>query len=223
MAAVTDDKYSLEIASIEASVAAKSVASDVLFDAKGDLIVGVANNSAAKVVVGANGTVLKANSATTTGLEWGTVSGGAGSVATDVIFDAKGDLPVGTGADTAVKLIAGANGTYLKVNSATATGLEWSAASAGSGITRSVNVTAANYTLGSAALTDYTYLVAGLHTGTLPTAVGNSNQYTVKNNHSTNVTLGTTAAQLVEGSTTISIPPQNSVDVISDGSAWRIV
>jgi len=125
MAAVTDDKYSLEIASIEASVAAKSVASDVLFDAKGDLIVGVANNSAARVVVGANGTVLKANSATSTGVEWGAVSGGAGSVAADVIFDVKGDLPVGTGADAAARLPVGANGTFLKTNSATATGLEW--------------------------------------------------------------------------------------------------
>ena len=43
------------------------------------------------------------------------------------IFDAKGDLLVGTGADTVGKLTVGANGYVLLANSATATGLEWGA------------------------------------------------------------------------------------------------
>jgi hypothetical protein len=51
--------------------------------------------------------------------------GGGGSVATDTIFDTKGDLPVGTGSDTAAKLPAGTNGWYLKANSAATTGLEY--------------------------------------------------------------------------------------------------
>ena len=42
------------------------------------------------------------------------------------IFDAKGDLLVATAADTAGKLALGTNGYYLKVNTSTATGLEWS-------------------------------------------------------------------------------------------------
>jgi len=53
-------------------------------------------------------------------------AGGGGSVATDTIFDAKGDLPVGTGADTAAKLTVGANGTLLEADSAQSTGLKWS-------------------------------------------------------------------------------------------------
>lgn len=52
-------------------------------------------------------------------------SGGGGSVATDVIFDAKGDLPVGTGADTAAKLTAGTNGFALVADSSTSSGLAW--------------------------------------------------------------------------------------------------
>jgi hypothetical protein len=40
-------------------------------------------------------------------------------------IDAKGDLFVGTAADTIGKLTAGSNGLYLKTNSSTATGLEW--------------------------------------------------------------------------------------------------
>ena len=45
----------------------------------------------------------------------------------ETIFDAKGDLLVGTAADTVGKLTVGANGYVLKANSATATGLEWGA------------------------------------------------------------------------------------------------
>lgn len=41
------------------------------------------------------------------------------------VFDAKGDLLVGTAADTVGKLTLGTNGYVLKANSATATGLEW--------------------------------------------------------------------------------------------------
>ncbi len=55
---------------------------------------------------------------------WSTPAG-SGSVATDAIFDAKGDLPVGTGADTASKLTVGANDTVLIADSAQATGLKW--------------------------------------------------------------------------------------------------
>jgi hypothetical protein len=55
----------------------------------------------------------------------------AGSVATDPIFDAKGDLAVGTGADAAARLATGTNGFVLTADSATATGLKWAAAAAG--------------------------------------------------------------------------------------------
>jgi hypothetical protein len=46
-------------------------------------------------------------------------------------IDAKGDLVVGTGADTFSRLAVGTNGHTLVANSATATGLEWQAASSG--------------------------------------------------------------------------------------------
>jgi hypothetical protein len=44
--------------------------------------------------------------------------------------DAKGDLIVGTGADTATKLTAGSNTYVLTADSTTASGLVWSAAPA---------------------------------------------------------------------------------------------
>jgi hypothetical protein len=44
-------------------------------------------------------------------------------------IDAKGDLLVGTLADTVSRLAVGSNGTYLQADSSTATGLKWSAVS----------------------------------------------------------------------------------------------
>jgi hypothetical protein len=55
---------------------------------------------------------------------WATPSGG-GSVATDTIYDAKGDLPVGTGSNTAARLAVGANGKTLIADSAESTGVRW--------------------------------------------------------------------------------------------------
>jgi hypothetical protein len=49
------------------------------------------------------------------------------NVLSPTLFDAKGDLLVGTAADTVGKVAVGTNGHYLKANSATATGLEWAA------------------------------------------------------------------------------------------------
>jgi hypothetical protein len=62
---------------------------------------------------------------------WATLGGGGGSVDTDVIWDAKGDLAGGTGADAAARLPVGANDTVLTADSTQATGLKWAAAAAG--------------------------------------------------------------------------------------------
>ncbi len=53
------------------------------------------------------------------------VGGASGSVATDTIFDAKGDLAVGTGSDTSAKLTVGANDTILMADSSQTTGIKW--------------------------------------------------------------------------------------------------
>lgn len=54
-----------------------------------------------------------------------TVTGTVTGVLQPSIVDAKGDLIVGTAADTAGRLAAGSNGQYLKADSSTATGLTW--------------------------------------------------------------------------------------------------
>lgn len=59
------------------------------------------------------------------------LGGGGGDVATDAIWDAAGDLAVGTGANTAARLAIGSNGTVLTSNGTTAT---WASPSGGGGV-----------------------------------------------------------------------------------------
>lgn len=74
------------------------------------------------------------------GTETDIESGGGGIPAT--ILDAKGDLIAASAADTAAKLTAGANGSFLQTLSSETTGLIWRAAPAAA----SVLLTSANYT-----------------------------------------------------------------------------
>jgi hypothetical protein len=67
-------------------------------------------------------------SATPVALLFGTVQLGGGSgelVSSSTIWDAKGDLAVGTGADTAARLAVGSNGQRLVADSAQSTGVKW--------------------------------------------------------------------------------------------------
>ena len=54
---------------------------EALIDAKGDLVVGSADNTAARLAVGTDGFVLTADAAEATGLKWSASSGGSGSSA----------------------------------------------------------------------------------------------------------------------------------------------
>jgi hypothetical protein len=56
-------------------------------------------------------------------------AGSGGDVATDTIWDAKGDLAVGTGADTAAVLTVGTDGHVLTADAAEVTGVKWADAS----------------------------------------------------------------------------------------------
>ena len=90
----------------------------------------------------------------------------------------------------------------------------------GSGITRTVVTTSGSLTLGATASTDYVYYVAGAHTLSMPSP--NTNRYTVKNLHSAAITIDTAGAENIEGAASLSLQPNDSVDILSDGTNWYI-
>lgn len=93
----------------------------------------------------------------------------------------------------------------------------------GTGIVREINTVAVNTAMGSTAGTDYVYLVTGTTTVTLPTAVNNENLYTIKNVGANTVTVDTTGGQTIDDGATVSLPVQyTSVDIISDGTNWKV-
>jgi len=60
------------------------------------------------------------------------VQGGGGDVASDLIWDAKGDLVVGTGSNTATRLgTSGVNGDVLTIDSNEVSGLKWTTPQSG--------------------------------------------------------------------------------------------
>jgi len=98
--------------------------------AKGDLVAGSGTTTAAALTVGANNTVLQADSAQTTGLKYSTPAAVVGNIVT-----AKGDLIAATASGTVSNLAVGTNNQVLTADSTAATGIKWATAASGGGMT----------------------------------------------------------------------------------------
>jgi hypothetical protein len=83
-----------------------------IVDAKGDIIAATADNTVARLAVGANDTVLTADSTTATGLKWATPSGGAGNM----VLIASGSL---SGASVSITSLSTYTELYLQFQDAT--------------------------------------------------------------------------------------------------------
>ncbi len=104
-----------------------------------------------------------------TGISGGGTSGTVtitNSMATAI--DAKGDLIVGTGADTFSRLAVGTNGHTLVANSSTSTGLEWQAPAGGGKVLQVVYADSST----QASTTSTTYADTGLSATITPSATG---------------------------------------------------
>lgn len=91
------------------------------------------------------------------------------------------------------------------------------------GSVRSIVSISSDTNAGATAGTDYVYLCDGTLTLTLPTAVGNTNLYTIKNVGTGVVTIAPTGAETIDDSPNAVMPVQyTSVDLISDTLNWNV-
>lgn len=93
----------------------------------------------------------------------------------------------------------------------------------GSGITRSIVSISANTTGLAVVNTDYVYLCNGTFTYTQPTAVGNTDRYCIKNTGAGVITVVFTSSQTGDGSTTITLRANVSIDLISNNVNWFVI
>ncbi len=128
-----------------------------------------------------------------------------------------------------VRTVNGYSGgvTFLAGSNITLTpgvpGITIAATSGGGGISRSISNISTDTSAGSAASTDYVYICTAGLTLTLPTAVSNTNRYSVKNNTASVVRIYTTSSQTIDGITFFNLNRQyQAIDLISDNSNWSI-
>jgi hypothetical protein len=128
----------------------------------------------------------------------------------------------GGGGSSQVKdIVAGSNVTVEKRDS----GVYTISAGTGSdtGITRTIHSISTPTTAAAGDEVDYVYLVSGTTTLTLPTAIGNTNRYTVKNVGVGTVTISPILGQTIDGSASITLPvAYTSVELVSDGANWNV-
>lgn len=130
---------------------------------------------------------------------------------------------------TDINLKAGSNVTITYANNDATQNTDITISSSGGGggsvggVIRSINTISTSQTAGATSGTDYVYICSAGVQLTLPTAVANTNLYTVKNTSSSSVLVSTTSAQTIDTSPNVIMPVQfTSIDLISDGSNWDI-
>lgn len=125
---------------------------------------------------------------------------------------------------TDINILAGSNVTLSYSNNNTTKNLDLTiAATGGDGTVRSISTITVSSVAAATANTDQVVLCNGGVQLTLPTAVSNTNLYTIKNIGSSSVLVGTTGGQTIDGDTTVIMPVQyTSVDIVSDNANWHI-
>lgn len=113
--------------------------------------------------------------------------------------------------------------TYTNNDNLKTTDLTIAASGGGGGTSRNISTVSVSSILAATAATDIVVIASAGVQLTMPTAVSNTNLYTIKNTSTSSVLINTTGGQTIDTSTTLIMPVQfTSVDLISDNSNWQI-
>jgi len=127
---------------------------------------------------------------------------------------------------TDINIKPGTNVTLTYSNNDTTKYLDLTITSSGGsvgGTVRQIQTLIVSSQIGTLAGTDQVYLCnAGIQV-TLPTAVSDTNLYTIKNVGTSSVLINTVSAQTIDNDTTVVMPVRyTSVDIVSDNSNWNL-
>lgn len=127
--------------------------------------------------------------------------------------------------DTAYWQVVAAKGDTGATGATGATGVAGAAGAAGTngGMSRVLSSVSTPTSAAAAASTDYVYFVSGTTTVTLPTAIGNTNRYTINNDGASTVTVATTASQTINGSATVTLSPNSTLEFLSNNTQWKVI
>ena len=162
---------------------------DPAWDAKGDLIAGIADNSAARLPVGSNNSVLTADNSTATGLSWKQSINITGSITGASLSAGSGSISGGS--ITGTSLSAGSGS--ISGGSITGTSLSASGGSISGG-----SITGTSLNVGGGSITGGSISISG------NTTLGNASDDTTTVNGTLSVTGSITGASLSAGSGSIS-------------------
>lgn len=154
-----------------------------------------------------------------------TSAGGGGGVATDVIWDAKGDLAVGTGADTASKLAYPAtNGRHIYSYTSAATGLTWDNFF---GTSTSSNGSGSAPVLDGAHRMIYTESLSGARTIPVRAAstLGDGDMVSLKNfsADTQTLTVNVNGGGTIDGQTTLNLGYKEGVILAAGNNKWFVM
>lgn len=133
--------------------------------------------------------------------------------------------PSTLGRYTDLNIKAGSNITlsYQNNDNLKTTDLTIAGTGGGSGITRSISTVSVSSVVAATASTDIVVIVGAGVKLTMPTAVGNTNLYTIKNKFASSVMVAANGAETIDGDANIILATKYvSVDLISDNANWQI-
>jgi len=116
--------------------------------------------------------------------------------------------------------VAGSTGQYLQTDGNGTT--QWASVASG-GVSRTVSVLSVSSTLAASAGVDYVFFPnVGINL-TLPTAISNTNRYSIKNMSASSILVSAATGQNIDGNTDIVLSTQYAaVDLMSNNSVWGI-